>query len=169
VLRDVEPLKIAPPEPPPAAAVIKPASKPTILSHKTRRAAPPPAAPAPAPAALEQGNYAGIDRKTAERFRKGKYAIDAALDLHGLTRERAYHALSSFVQGQYAHGSRCLLVITGKGLRGKGEAEERGVLRELLPRWLDEPALRPLILALESARPQHGGGGAYYLLLKRKR
>ncbi|MBY0407454.1 MAG: Smr/MutS family protein, partial [Rickettsiales bacterium] len=47
--------------------------------------------------------------------------------------------------------------------------EERGVLREMLPQWLTEPGLRPLVLAYDTAKPQHGGSGAYYILLRRKR
>lgn len=115
--------------------------------------------------ALATGFYAGIDKNTADRFRKGKTTIDATLDLHGMTREQAHYALSSFIHAQYTLGSRCLLVITGKGYRGEGQ----GVLRELLPHWLDEPSLRPFILALDVAKPPHGGSGAFYVLLRRKR
>ncbi len=109
--------------------------------------------------ALALGNYAGIDKRTADKFRKGKYAIDAALDLHGMSREQAHMALFGFVHGNYALGNRCLLLISGKG----------AVLRELVPHWLDEPGLRPFVLALEQAKQQHGGSGAYYILLRRKR
>ncbi|NBX02866.1 MAG: DNA mismatch repair protein MutS [Alphaproteobacteria bacterium] len=105
------------------------------------------------------GAYAGIDRNTADKFRKGKYPIDAALDLHGMSREQAHMALSGFVHAHYTMGRRCLLVITGKG----------AVLQSLLPAWLDEPGLRPFVLALETAALQHGGSGAYYILLRRKR
>ena len=111
------------------------------------------------PHPLALGAYAGIDRSTAEKFRKGKYPLDATLDLHGMSRQQAHMALSGFVQGHYAMGSRCLLVVTGKG----------SVLRELLPGWLDEPGLRAVVLALVVAARQHGGSGAYSILLRRKR
>lgn len=113
---------------------------------------------------LKQGQYAGIDRNTAERFRKGNYTIDATLDLHGLSREQAHMALSGFIRAYYSQGARCLLVITGKGYR-----DGTGVLKELLPHWLDEPGLRPYVLALDTASGKHGGSGAYYILLKRRR
>jgi len=113
---------------------------------------------------LAKGAYADIDRNTAERFRKGDYPIDANLDLHGMTRDKAHGALVTFIESHYARGSRCLLVITGKG-RG----ENMGVLREALPSWLQTPALRPMILAFDMAKQKHGGAGAYYILLKRKR
>lgn len=117
---------------------------------------------APIVDALEQGEYAGVDGNTAQRLRRGQYPIDASLDLHGYNREKAHHLLQSFIHGHYARGSRCLLVITGKGAVGGG------VLRAQLPQWLNEPDLRPLVLAFDTAR-QHGGSGAFYVLLKRKR
>ena len=108
---------------------------------------------------LNPGAYANIDRNTAERFRKGKYEIDATLDLHGLSRDKAQMALHRFLKSHYERGSRCLLVITGKGL----------VLRESLPRWLAADELRPMILAFDTAKQKHGGSGAFYILLRRKR
>jgi len=114
------------------------------------------------------GAYAGIDRNTAERFRKGEMEMDGTIDLHGMSREKAHVALSGFIRHHYDRGSRCLLVITGKGLRQNGE-QQRGILREMLPQWLAEPGLRGIILAFDVARPKHGGSGAYYILLRRAR
>ena len=120
---------------------------------------------------LLQGDYAGIDRNTATRFRKGKFPLDATLDLHGMNREKAYKTLAGFIKNHYEQGSRCVLVITGKGqkLMEETEPNSRGVLRECLPQWLDEPSLKPVILAFDNARQQHGGSGAFYILLRRKR
>lgn len=120
-------------------------------------------------APLSLGAYAGIDRNTADRFRKGELVLDGTVDLHGMSREKAHVAISGFIHAHYARGSRCLLAITGKGVKKNGEDEERGVLREMLPRWLEEPGLRPLILACDVAKPKHGGSGAFYILLRRKR
>lgn len=124
--------------------------------------------------AIAQGDYAGIDRNTADRFRKGKFTLDATIDLHGMTREKAHRILMGFIKNHYELGSRCVLVITGKGQKLAGsidnmEYSSRGVLRELLPHWLDEPMLKPLILAFDHAKQQHGGSGAFYILLRRKR
>jgi DNA-nicking Smr family endonuclease len=120
--------------------------------------------------ALGQGVYAGIDRNTAERFRKGKSSIDATLDLHGLTRDKAFASLKRFIQSHYQRGSRCLLIITGKGI-GKNEEGERlpGVLKQSLPAWLATDELSPMILAFDKAQQKDGGSGAYYVLLRRKR
>jgi DNA-nicking Smr family endonuclease len=108
----------------------------------------------------ELGDYAGIDLNTAERFRKGNAPIDARLDLHGMTSEKAHHALIGFIERQAKLEKRRLLVITGKG---------SGILRDSLPRWLSAPAINKLILAFDVAQQKHGGAGAYYILLKRRR
>ncbi len=120
-------------------------------------------------APLMLGAYAGIDRNTADRFKKGETAIDGVVDLHGMSREKAHHAVSAFIHSHWQRGSRCLLAITGKGMKNANGDESRGVLREALPGWLAEPSLRPLVLACDVAKPKHGGSGAYYILLRRKR
>jgi DNA-nicking Smr family endonuclease len=119
---------------------------------------------------LERGAYANIDRNTAEKFRKGKYPIDGTLDLHGMTQGKARAALGAFLLSHYGRGSRCLLVVTGKGIKKNGaEDAPRGVLRESLPVWLNDSDLAPVILTFDTAKQQHGGQGAYYILLRRKR
>jgi DNA-nicking Smr family endonuclease len=108
--------------------------------------------------------FAGIDRANAERLKRGLHRIEARLDLHGMTQAEAHQALSAFVAESRGIGRRCVLVITGRG-RGQGGT---GVLKTLVPRWLEEPALRPNVLAIAPAQPQHGGPGATYLLLRRR-
>jgi DNA-nicking Smr family endonuclease len=116
----------------------------------------PEALPAP-PAPKRTGR--GLDRRTAERLRRGELPIEARLDLHGMTQEEAHTALARFLGRAHAAGQRCLLVITGKG----------AVLREAVPRWLGEGETRDRILASSAAQPRHGGGGALYILLRRLR
>ncbi|MGE3967676.1 MAG: Smr/MutS family protein [Dongiaceae bacterium] len=142
-------------EPAPRAAPISP--KPS--APRIARPAPPlPRARPPAP-----GRFADIDKRTAERFRRGELAIEATLDLHGLIQTEAHRRLDAFIERAAAAGTRMLLVVTGKGQNGGG------VLRESVPRWLAEPGLRPRVLALAHAQPKHGGGGALYVLLRKKR
>jgi len=107
----------------------------------------------------------GIDRRTAERLRKGRMEIDRRLDLHGLTEAVAHAALDRAVASAWRDGARLLLVITGKGSAKEGG----GVLRRNLPRWLALGANAPRVLRIEPAQPQHGGGGAFYVLLRRQR
>jgi len=107
-------------------------------------------------------------------------AVEATLDLHGMTQNAAHAAVARFIAARHAGGTRCVLIVTGKGksadpFRSKAPpgrftfSSDRGVLREALPRWLNEPALRAHIIAVSPARPEHGGAGAVYVLLKRKR
>ncbi|WP_162306075.1 Smr/MutS family protein [Oleisolibacter albus] len=111
------------------------------------------------------GAKAGIDKRTEEKVRRGRLPIDGRIDLHGLTQAEAHDRLLSFVRSSHAQGRRLLLVITGKGGVPRGE----GVLRAAVPRWLNEAAFRALVLAVHQAQPQHGGGGAFYVYLKRRR
>jgi DNA-nicking Smr family endonuclease len=163
----------------------KPAAKPkprpvpaTPTAAKPSPPAPAPTAPAaPIPADLPLGRrraIAGLDRRKADRLRRGELAIDARLDLHGMTQEAAHAALNRFIEQAAARDHRCLLVITGKGSPRWNEdaaimPARSGILRQAVPRWLGEPALRPLIVAVHPAAAQHGGDGALYLLLKRRR
>lgn len=112
---------------------------------------------------LEPGRPAGIDKRSAQRLRRGRTAIDACLDLHGHTQAEAHRMLNAFLGGQQAAGRRCVLVITGKGERGEG------VLRRAVPHWLAESPNRDRVLALEPAQPRHGGAGALYVLLRKAR
>jgi DNA-nicking Smr family endonuclease len=135
----------------------------------TRRRPPPPEPPAPAAAPAEivraprfpAPTGAGLDRRNAQRLKRGQMVIEARLDLHGLTQSEAHGALQRFVARSHDQGRRALLIITGKG--------HEGVLRRAVPRWLGEPALRPMVLAREEAQPRHGGAGALYVLLRRRR
>lgn len=112
-----------------------------------------------------------IEPKMRRRVRRGQVPIDGRIDLHGLRQSEARSALHRFIAARFAKGDRTLLVITGKGLKKTDPTTvfERGVLRHMLPRWLNEPALAPLIAGYEISAPHHGGEGAYYVRLKRPR
>lgn len=117
---------------------------------------------------LQPGVTDGIDRSTANKFQKGKMLIDGRIDLHGMTQEVAHNALNAFIEDSWRAGKRCVLVITGKGSRAD-EYGRTGLLRERTPQWLSAPRLRNRILAINQAQIQHGGAGAFYVLLKRRR
>lgn len=155
-MREVAPLRERP-TPPPAAEIrpIAAVASPTLMPI-------PMPVPAPvSPSLPPLDRFAGIDRATSERLKRGRLAIEARLDLHGMTQDEAHRAVSGFVGGSRAAGLRCVLVITGRGAVGGG------VLRQAVPRWLDEPGLRRHLLAVTSAQPRDGGTGALYLLLRR--
>jgi len=120
----------------------------------------------PGPGGLGYGDAPGVDRRTATRFRRGLMPIDATLDLHGHTQASGRTALAGFLRAHRAAGRRCVLVVTGKGLKDDWSV---GALRQALPGWLNAPDLRRLILAYCHAQPHHGGSGAVYILLRRER
>ena len=142
--------------------------------HPRRPVPPAPPPPDPVPAPLEEKENppvpveprgTGLDRRSAQRLKRGQMAIEARLDLHGLSQDEAHRALHRFIARMHDEGRRAVLIITGKGARdGVG-----GVLRQGVPRWLAEPACRASILAVEEAQSRHGGGGALYVLLRRRR
>jgi DNA-nicking Smr family endonuclease len=149
-MRDVKPLAARPQQPQPSP----PAYPPPV-----RRAALPPPAAALPPLVVDR--FAGIDRASAERLKRGRHKVEARLDLHGMTQDEAHRALLGFIRAARAAGNRCVLVVTGRGRIGGG------VLKSAVPRWLDEPAFRPHLLAVATAQPRDGGGGALYVMLRR--
>jgi DNA-nicking Smr family endonuclease len=160
-MRDVAPLRghrplraAALPEPRPAPAV--PPTPPAEKLKPPRVAVVRPPLPLP-----PLDRFAGIDRASAERLKRGRYIVEAKLDLHGLTQAEAHSALARFVSTSRARGRRCVLIITGHG-RTTG-----GILKGAVPRWLNEPGLRHHLLAVTPAQPRDGGTAALYLLLRR--
>ncbi len=120
---------------------------------------------APGAGVQRQSINPGIDRRTAERLRRGELPIDGRLDLHGLTETAAHRTLDRFIAEALAAEMRVLLIITGKGSVSEGG----GVLRRNLPRWIAAGDNAARVLRIEQARPQHGGAGAFYVLLRRRR
>ena len=110
---------------------------------------------------------AGLDRRTAQRLRKGHKSPEARLDLHGMSAERAHRACLGFLADSQARGLRMVLVITGKG--GDGVGRGKGVLRASLPGWLRASPFGHSIVGIYEAHPRHGGSGAFYVYLKRRR
>src|SRR5215813_5081563 len=141
----------------PGRALPSERGRPARIAPETGAVQPSPQTKSPQPPPLiapPLDRFAGIDRATAERLRRGQRDIEARLDLHGMTQAEAHRALAGFVSGSRAAGRRCVLVITGHG-RLSG-----GILKSAVPRWLHEPDLRRHVLAIAPARPQHGGSGA---------
>ena len=103
-----------------------------------------------------------MDAATWQRFRGGKVPAARRLDLHGMTAQRAFHALVAFLRSAHADRLRCVEVITGRG-----SGEETGVLRRELPLWLNLPDIRPMVLG--AAHPHAANPGAVRLLLRRLR
>ena len=171
VMQDVKPLKRRTPQSAAFPGSAEKKTAPIPASGKKRQVcravavAPPPPPPKPKQSALQHGDITGLDRRTGQRFKRGQLPVEAWLDLHGMTQTEAHRALSAFLSVQNAAGRRCVIVVTGKGVGKEGG----GVLRNAVPRWLNEAPNRDKVLAFEYARQQDGGAGALYVLLKRKR
>ena len=113
-----------------------------------------------------------MDKKTFGQMNKGRLKPEARLDLHGMTLDRAHPALTRFILSQHATGKRLVLVITGKGKSrddGGPIPVRFGVLRHQVPQWLALPPLAGAVLQVTQAHQKHGGGGAYYVYLRRQR
>jgi DNA-nicking Smr family endonuclease len=135
----------------------------------------------PAPKTIahaSQKQTGGLDGNTAERLRKGTLDPDVRIDLHGMTEAAAHRALFAFLRNARRNGARLALVITGKGARRpdpyepfdlERESRARGILKSMVPRWLSEPDFADLIADQRSAHIRHGGSGALYVYLKKKR
>jgi DNA-nicking Smr family endonuclease len=121
---------------------------------------------------------AQLDRRTAQRLNRGQIEPEARLDLHGEGVETARIKLLHFLSRERQRGSRHVLVITGKGaspyarhtLHGTSHfhtPEREGRLRREVPLWLNEDSFRQHALAIQPAHPKHGGGGAFYIRLRK--
>ncbi len=123
--------------------------------------------PAPLPAAPPPP---GLERKERRGLERGRLAIEARIDLHGLYQAEAHAALVGFLMRSRSAGHARVLVVTGKGGEGFSDSgfSERGVLRRTVPHWLRGPELRGLVLGFEEAARHHGGAGALYVRLRRR-
>jgi DNA-nicking Smr family endonuclease len=135
----------------------------------------PSALPAP-PRPAAPANSETLDSSWDRQISSGRIVPDMVIDLHGLRREAARRLLYARVVSAADRGARVILVITGKGSEpGPAPADlmdgrpTRGAIRADLPRWLGEDGLSTRIAAVRRAHPRHGGSGAAYLILKRKR
>ena len=113
----------------------------------------------------------GMDKRTAQRLRKGKISVDGRLDLHGMTQTQAHGALIRFIGASRMMNRRLVLVITGKGWdpHARRPEEAIGVLRRSVPQWLETAPLSQHVAAITSAHVRDGGTGAFYVLLRRSR
>ena len=117
---------------------------------------------------------ATLDGSWDKAIRRGVLSPDTTIDLHGYTSDRAHALLVQRIGDAALSGARVLLVITGKGARDSDTERDRrhhddrprGVIRARLRDWLNGAELRPFIAALRPAHPRHGGGGAWYVILR---
>lgn len=113
-----------------------------------------------------------MDQKSFGKLKRGKLRPEGKIDLHGMTVDRAHPALMGFVMNAHAQGKRLILVVTGKGKPrddGGPIPVRLGVLRHQVPQWLSMQPMKSVVLQITQAHVSHGGGGAYYVYLRRHR
>jgi DNA-nicking Smr family endonuclease len=111
-----------------------------------------------------EGRAKDVKPAHLERLRRGEFAMEGHIDLHGCTVGEAETAVLDFLKEHYLHGSRCVLLIPG---RGKNSPEGRGVLRREMQGLLTRDPLKRVVAAFATALPKHGGAGALYVLLRK--
>jgi DNA-nicking Smr family endonuclease len=179
VTETIKPLERRPPpgrKPMPVAPVEQPIS--AAPSPRAKPETPAPRRPSTAiPRAPKPSEPPPFEVKRARRLRRGKLEIDARIDLHGMRQAEAHRALRSFLLSSHARGLRHVKVITGKG-RSTDEgarpfdlhgADKPGVLKRLVPTWLTEADLAAVVVSFTGAGRQHGGDGALYVHLRRRK
>jgi DNA-nicking Smr family endonuclease len=139
---------LQPPEPPPPNPPRPTISRPAPVPRASAALAPP-------------VTVATLDSSWDRRLRKGDIVPDRTIDLHGHTLAAAHALLADIIERD--GGERVLLVVTGKG-----RADRPSRIRAELQYWLESSRLRGRIAALRPAHPRHGGGGAFYVILKRR-
>ena len=102
----------------------------------------------------------GIAQDTLRKLRRGHWAIQSELDMHGMTSDEARLNLVTFLSECQHHDVRCIRIIHGKGLSSKNSEP---VLKIKVKNWLMQ---RSEVLAFCQAKPNEGGGGATIVLLK---
>jgi DNA-nicking Smr family endonuclease len=111
-----------------------------------------------------EGAGPGIDRNLLRALRRGDFSVQGQLDLHGKTQVQAREAVERFLSDSRRAKKRCVLIVHGRGLNSKDQVP---VLKEQLKVWLSQKRIGNMVLAFATARPQDGGTGAVYVLLRR--
>lgn len=126
-----------------------------------------PAAPRTSPGAKQAGPGTTLDGSWDKRLARGAAAPDASLDLHGHNLDTAWTALDRALERSIARGDRLLLLVTGKP---PSEARaKRGAIRAAVDDWLHVSRHAGEIASVRGAHPRHGGAGALYIILRRRR
>jgi DNA-nicking Smr family endonuclease len=157
--------------------------------HRVRRAAPPaPVETPPPPAALPASWLTKaaapavsappartpapvLDTSWERRIRSGALSPDMSIDLHGHTLAMAHARLHQALGDAVARDVRVLLVVTGKPpkIKGLNGPPQRGAIRGEIGHWLETSPFADRIASVRVAHPRHGGDGALYLILRRRK
>ena len=111
-----------------------------------------------------------------KELKRGKINIDRKLDLHGYSLAAAHEKFINEVKKNYIKNKRCLLIITGKGVHKKTENDQDknpklfyGKIKNSIINWINEDDLKKYILTYQDAGFEHGGDGALFVYLRKKK
>ncbi len=103
----------------------------------------------------------GIQHGVFRKLKLGRYQVDARLDLHRMTLEKARTEVFSFIRESHKYDLRTVMILHGKGDRNK---ETPGVIKSYTAKWLIDMSE---VMAYHSAQKRDGGVGAVYVLLRK--
>jgi DNA-nicking Smr family endonuclease len=116
------------------------------------------------PARRGKGVHHPLERPVKRKIARGRLALEARIDLHGMIQSEAHGMLLDFLMRAHERGMRHVLIITGKG----SSLGSEGALKRAVPLWFSKPEFRFLISSYEPAARHHGGEGALYVRLSRR-
>ncbi len=160
--RSVRPIRAVARQPMMSAVPLKQGAEPKRLTPAPLARSAPPPARVPTPM---------LDSGWEHRIRNGKLSPDITIDLHGHSLSSAHLRLGQAIAMGLAQGARVLLVITGKPPKKAeaGDSSRRGAIRREIGHWLETSSYADRIASVRIAHPRHGGDGALYVILRRRK
>lgn len=138
---------------------------------KVKGRIPAPLPPKPVAAKPKADAPLHLDGSWEKRISKGTLAPDFSLDLHGSNLDQAYVRLMHGLTQAKAMGARVVLIVTGKPrpVDAMDRGTARGAIRAKITDWLGASDHAHDIVAIRGAHRRHGGQGAIYVVLKKRR
>jgi DNA-nicking Smr family endonuclease len=111
-----------------------------------------------------EGRRVDVPMDIVRTLRRGRFPVDARLDLHGMSVQEARAQVELFLRTMRARGERCVLIIHGKG---EHSPLGIGLLRGEISAWLSQGTSSAHVAAFATAQNDDGGEGAVYVLIRR--
>lgn len=144
--------------PPPSEPAPPPSPKPPSVAR-----------PAPKNPVKAKNPGTTLDASWDRRLSRGLVQPDRTVDLHGHNLATAYAMIDDRLEAAIAAGDRLVLLVTGKPPSDDRRPVARGAIRAAVGDWLAASRHAGEIAAVRNAHPRHGGSGALYLVLRRRR
>ena len=115
-----------------------------------------------------------LPNKDFKYQKKGNLKV-RSIDLHGYTLDKANKTIEDFINKAFSENVNKLVVVTGKGLHSENEkdpyvSKELGILKYSIPEFItNNPSLMNMINEITDAKIEDGGGGAFYIFLKKNK